>query len=433
MTQGRWILPIVLLAMARPAAAQELPSLEKLLEEANRAVAEQKDKIRENVEEAVKTFRRASKGANGADEVEVRAQRLRVASLGPAALPDLMTALRAEKNAGVVANIADTVAAIRDPASIAPLLEFASQADPEPAAAAIRAVGLIGDRESVPSVLALAEATPDGPVHASCLVALARLEADAAHPLWERGVQSRSSVVRAAAVEALGLVGRSGDVKLVSERLTDDNDDVVFAAIDAIGRLAERTRSSQALKALHEVLARENQAFVDAALTVVGKVGNDTSKGHLKSLVDRLGADEANAGFEGTIRLRKRAAITLYQLGDVYGRDELAKPHKKAIRAARNARAARGQWEALSDLYWEFGDWKSAIDATEKAIDPQEIRSLQTNNLRIARCYARLGNFSRAAKFLQKAEGAPPWVDVADDESFREMRQDRRYRDKFER
>lgn len=406
-------------------AQDEGPSLEELMREADAAVAAQKSKIAETVNAALTVFRNTRSDAG-----EIALVRARVGELGPAAVPNLLTALESEKSGPAVREIADLIAEIDDESAVPALLRFSRGKNELRADHAMRALGRLAPPDRAAELLEITLATTSDRVRAAGVVALAQQGYEPARPLWEESITSASARVRRAAVQAFGLAGKASDVKRLEVALTDDDDKVAVATIPALGQIAERHRSNRALTIVHEAMARDDEDFVIAGLDVVEQLKNSTSKSHLKRLVDDLGGEKPARRFKDQEELRKRAAIILFQLGVSYGRDELAEPYRKAIRA--RPRRARAEWQSLSKLYFEFGDWKSTIDAAEKALKKLENSGQRFEiMLRIARSQAQLGKFGKAQKTLREAQGAPPWPDLANDPYFEEMRQDRRYRKDF--
>lgn len=418
---------LIVFAAALP-AQEGPPSLESLMSEADAAVAAQKTRISETVKRALQDFRNKHK-----DEFEIKQQSARVAELGPAAIPDLLAAFEIEKNERALRTIADLFVEIDDRGCVAPLQRFAAGDQELRAAESVRALGSLASAEEAAALMKIVANASGVRVRQEGLVALARLGHEPARPLWVSGLGDDDERIRAAAASAFGFVGRPADVKLLEPLLEDDEDIVALAAVESLGQVAERTRSTRALALVHGALERDDPRFIKAVLDVVDRLKNSTSKTHLKRLVDDLGGEEPARKVKTGPALRKRAAIILFRrLGVSYGRDALAEPLKKQIRA--RPRRAAATWNRLSELYFEFGDWKSAIDAGEKGLKRNENYTQQIEiKGRIARSQAYLGKFAKAAKTLRDAFGAAPWPDLADDPAFQEMRQDRRYRKAFDR
>lgn len=404
------------------AAQQERPPLEDLLRETEKHMASQRESIDRAVNRGLQVF--ASK-ARTIGEAERADERAKLVDLGPAALPGLMKALQSSESArAVLDQVGLVLKEINDRSIVSDLRSLIGHKDPNRSGVAIGLLGAFKDRDSAPRIRTLALESKQPRVRAASIVSLAQLGDDEAHRAAKKALRAKEAIVRRSAASAFGEIGKVPDAALLAPLVIDEDSNVAIRALRSLGDISERTRNKNVVTHIHEALDSIDVKRVMVALEEIEKIDNkELSSKHLKRLIaDRRDSEETE--------VRKRAAIALFRLGDSTGLKELAKPFLEAIN--ENPRRAKNQWRALSELYWDFGAYSDCLKASEKYLSfDGGLLDLDPVRLRAARCSARLGKYSDAAKFLRKLTETDDWSDFADDESFREMRKRSNYRKNF--
>ncbi|MEE9394749.1 MAG: HEAT repeat domain-containing protein, partial [Planctomycetota bacterium] len=331
---------------------------------------------------------------------------------------------KSETSAKVLDQIGMVLESINDPSIFPQLRDLALSDQPHRAATAIGLLGSFKDKKSASTLRLLAVNEKSAKVRAAALVALAQLADEEAATLAQKALVANKFRVRIAAVQVFGMIGRAPDAKLLEALVADEKAEVVVATVLALGDLVERTKVSRGLALIHSALKAKNKSVVMVAIEQTERVGSrDISVKHLQGVMAR-NKEDASRG------LRKRAAIALFRMGDTGGLESYAKPLELA--AKRNPKRSQNQWRLLSELYWEFRDYKACLRSTTKYANfDLNFLDLDKMRMRMARCQSRLGKFKRAYDLIEKAKGTTSWPELADDEDFAAMRKQSRYRKNF--
>ncbi len=420
MKSSPFLLAVALFLAPALAAQEDPPSLEAMRALAREKVKEQSAFIKQRVFKALTVFKNSD---NLPDRV-VAEEHEALVELGLGVLPPLVEGLQKSDSAQVMQEIGKVLVRLvaEKRATVAevggPLRDLLDQPDPRRAAAAIGILGWIGDESALDAIrLLTSREEPD--VRAAVITALARLGDEGVREHFESGMASKDPAVRVAVMRAAQLVGDARDVSFILAGIADSDIDVALAAIRATAGVST---NSKAMRALHEQLGSENENRIRTAIEVIVKIGNkDYSARHLGSL-----AENEMRNFE----LRKLAAMAMYKLGSSDGMDYLARGYEQIIKdRPKDPR----NYEQLAQFYEEFGAWSEAAKTFSKAIDNTR-QAARQNDLRLstARCWARAGQFKRAAALLKKTPRGDNWGDLVSDPAFEKMREDRRYRGYFE-
>ena len=406
-------------ALVLVASAQEdPPTIEQMQAAAREQVKQQNARIKAEVMRACLGFGKGDmKPAARRSEIE------NLVGLGLGAVPHIVAAMKESQSAAFHdfaadvlvrmveekrATVAEISAAMRD---------RVDAGKPREIATAVRVLGRIGDKNSIDAVRLQLDRN-EAPILAACLETLARFGDDSIEERLEKSAAHEDPEVRIGVMKAVGLLGDSGLAELAIDRLEDDDDGVVRAAILSFKSLG---KSSKAMRALHDILETRNDKRVELAIRVIEEINKGSYS--IRHLSDLVKDDKRN------FDIRKRAARAMFVLGDEDGVEFLARGYKAIIR--QRPKDPRNH-QQLAEFYAEFGAWSEAARAWEKALDNTN-RAARQDDLRLqaARSWARDGSFKRAAALLKKTPRGSDWSDLRDDAAFEEMRKDRRYRDNF--
>lgn len=405
-----------------PATAQdEQVPLEVMRREAESAIAKLHEDVEQRVASAVAKFAMVG-SILGSEELE--GTRASLVALGAAATPTLMRYFSSTDRVRVLDQIALVLDAMLEEGSIegkSLVPDMSRHVSSKVTPRAVAAIDVLGHTkvDAVKATLrGMVVIGQKAEILAATIRSLGELGDTDSFDLYEKARTHASADVRLAAMETYGRVGRVQDVGHVIDALEDRDDRVAYAAIGALERLA--ALSTKALFALHDQLEHRDKRRVQLAIGAVKRIGNaQLSRDHLRRVVSRL----KDSDFETA----KQAAIALYTMRDTSGRDELAKPYKRAI--DKNARVPRYHVN-LAEFYLEFGDYKSAVASFKNAIKNSRDRERGEYQVKAARCYAYLGKLRGAADLLRKVFD-DDWSAVAADPAFEKLREDRRYAEKF--
>lgn len=131
--------------------------------------------------------------------------------------------------------------------------------------AAVEAIGGLGDDEEAVEIIRFAATDDDAALQAAALHAMGTTRAGDWEPIVVPALASDDSDVRAAAIRAVGLIGISDAVEVVVEAANDDDDEVRTAAIAALGALGTPP-ATRALRLLLQDPRAVDLAALEAAL-----------------------------------------------------------------------------------------------------------------------------------------------------------------------
>lgn len=131
--------------------------------------------------------------------------------------------------------------------------------------AAVEAIGGLGDDEEAEEILRFAATDDDAALQAAAIHAMGTTRAADWEPIVVPALASGDSDVRAAAIRAVGLIGISDAVEVVVEAASDDEDEVRYAAIAALGALGTPP-ATRALRLLLQDPRADDLAALEAAL-----------------------------------------------------------------------------------------------------------------------------------------------------------------------
>ena len=131
--------------------------------------------------------------------------------------------------------------------------------------AAVEAIGGLGDDEEVEEILRFSSTDDDAALQAAALYAMGTTRSNQWESIVVAAIGSTDSDVRASAVRAVGLIGVGDAVEPVIEAAGDDDDEVRTAAIGALGALGTPP-ATRALRTLLQDPRPEDVAALEAAL-----------------------------------------------------------------------------------------------------------------------------------------------------------------------
>lgn len=397
---------------------QEMPSLESMLAEASKEAAKSEQIARDRVKKALKVF-----GDAAIDPERTFArERDAMIAMGSAIIPPLLDAFQAETKAPILDQLQLTLVGLlsqaNDSSSTARLLGWVKGQNAEVARAAAAVLGGIKAESAAPDLRAAFKASTNAPTRAAILKALSDIGDPAAIEIFLAGLADGAKEVRIVAVTSLSALGRKEDVKIVLPLLKDPETSVALATLTAIGNYRE---SSEVVLKLHEALKFNDENVVLAALEAIRKINKlGLSKTNLHDVATSKDASSA---------VKYRVARILLDMGDPFGLDRLADPLLAEVN--RNQKDFDPRFK-LGKLYYDFGVWKKAVDHFEKAPQPKQIVDQVKLDDMIARCYARLKNFGKAADYIQRSGRGNDWKEIKNDADFSEMSQDRRWAKYFD-
>ena len=158
-------------------------------------------------------------------------------TVGESVLPHLVEQLSHE-DAGVRKFIVDIMGGIGSSMSITDLKKALGDSDPNVAAAAAESMGLIGDKEALPSLLDCLQ-RDDLLIRYAILEALVKIGSPV--PLESITSLAGDPLLKKAVFECLGVIGDIGTVPLLIEGLTDRARNVREAALSALDVIRQRT------------------------------------------------------------------------------------------------------------------------------------------------------------------------------------------------
>ena len=131
--------------------------------------------------------------------------------------------------------------------------------------AAVEAIGGLGDDGEAEEILRFAATDADAALQAAAIHAMGTTRAGEWEPIVVLALTSDDSDVRAAALRAVGLIGISDAVEVVVEAASDEEDEVRYAAIAALGALGTPP-ATRALRLLLQDPRADDLAALEAAL-----------------------------------------------------------------------------------------------------------------------------------------------------------------------
>jgi len=131
--------------------------------------------------------------------------------------------------------------------------------------AAVEAIGGLGDDHEAEEILRYAATDDDAALQAAAIHAMGTTRAGEWEPIVVPALTSDDSDVRAAALRAVGLIGISDAVEVVVEAAEDADNEVRYAAIAALGALGTPP-ATRALRLLLQDPRADDLAALEAAL-----------------------------------------------------------------------------------------------------------------------------------------------------------------------
>lgn len=131
--------------------------------------------------------------------------------------------------------------------------------------AAVEAIGGLGDDDEAEEILRFASTDDDAALQAAAVYAMGTTRGGEWQPIVVEALSSHDSDVRAAAVRAVGLIGIEDAVEVVAEAADAEDDEVRLAAIAALGALGTPP-ATRALRTLLQDPRADDLAALEAAL-----------------------------------------------------------------------------------------------------------------------------------------------------------------------
>jgi tetratricopeptide (TPR) repeat protein len=251
---------------------------------------------------------------------------------------------------------------------------------------------------------------------------------------------------RMPALVALASLGGSETTALFESALSDEDPDIVALALRSLGRSGNASAAPQVLGVLRGPLAAQHidgllayyeavpQAMTETvSLAFVSLLGGQklktSSRVRILDALREMTVDASNSfkkelvalTLSGSRQVSDAALTLLAAIGDKNARRTLLKPYNDQVdknKTWQDAFLQRG------DVLYKIRDYRDAIEDYKDAIRiGSRNAGAPAPYIGIARCYARLGRFKDAAKYLDDA--AVSFVtlrELADHPDFREMR-----------
>lgn len=156
--------------------------------------------------------------ARGGGSMEVRADAARAIGIlrGRAAIPDLVEAVRS-KDTGVIYESLVALQKIRDE-SAAPRVAFLLRdLDSKVQVAAIETMGLLQNKDSVPSLTDVLSRARENKVRRAALTAIAMLPAESSRPLYQQYLRDKDEKLRGAAAEGFARLKNPADLPMLEK------------------------------------------------------------------------------------------------------------------------------------------------------------------------------------------------------------------------
>jgi len=193
----------------------------------------------------------------------------------------------ADEDWRVVVNAARALGSLGDERAVKPLIELAASENEHVALTSIAALGKLGGEEAG-RALGKELATPDWRIQAACILALAAADSQAAYPKALDLLGSDNPRLRAAAAEALGVIGDSLSVSALTALLAhEENPSVLATALTALAGAADAPYFDPA-PLLDYADRCDDMAAAAALAEVLGKIGTDEAASKLAALYTRF-------------------------------------------------------------------------------------------------------------------------------------------------
>lgn len=187
----------------------------------------------------------------------------------PRAIPVLVRCFE-DRDVNVRMRAASALQALGEPAA-GTLVELGQEGDAETRASVLQCLRHMGSRSAAPLAAGLLE-DPDRYVRAAAISCLVRVMPRMAHSVLEPRVADPEPWVRRVVCEALGELGGADSIRLLLQRLKEDDDSGVReAAARALGKCGD---GDTAVPLLHRLLAEEGSSFLEAVLAALGEIGD---------------------------------------------------------------------------------------------------------------------------------------------------------------
>ncbi|MAG58853.1 MAG: hypothetical protein CMJ83_21400 [Planctomycetes bacterium] len=365
-------------------------ALEELRKIANEQVEQMAVEFKKRLSETVPTLRRIPIDRDSERAAALRKELVPWASVFHGEFVSLIEVVKEKHLRG---HIAEVLAEANSPKAATGLLGLVGKEGAGLDLLCIRAVGRMADPgdDARAKLVSIAE-TAESYVLGAVLIAAARTGCKQAAELSRKVVTSSDSVpARARAITALSITADNprNDVRLIAKYAGKEQDKVIrLAALRAFGRYPGNLDSR---RVLHDTLSEDDSDLVGAALDALEKVASkETSKTYLLTLVKS----------DAELELRERAARILVPLGSVAGARHLVEPRKRY--ADQNRRNDDAQRTAAMG-YYDLGSYEDAITYFERAVRVANATTRYELRVWIAKSRAHLGSFERAAKELKDA------------------------------
>jgi HEAT repeat protein len=141
---------------------------------------------------------------------------------GQAAIPDLLEAVRS-KDSGLIYESLIALQKIRDPRAAPGIVFLLRDLDDKVQIAAIETTGILGNRDALPQLRDVHAHARSKEIQCAALTAIAMLPSEDSRPLFEHYLEGRDPLMRAAAAEGIGRLGRAGDLPRIEVLFQAEN------------------------------------------------------------------------------------------------------------------------------------------------------------------------------------------------------------------
>jgi HEAT repeat protein len=277
--------------------------------------------------------------ARSGGDLEARANAARAIGIlrGRAAIPDLLEAIRS-KDTDVIYESLIAIQKIRDESAATQIGFLLRDLNQRVQIAAIETVGLLRNKEALPSLVDVLNRTRDAKVRRAALTSIAMLPAESSRMLYARYLQDKDDKLRAAAAEGYARLRNPDDRPMVEKAWMDEGKTtarlaLAFALVTlgktelnefsplqylintlnsasyhdvAFAYLVEAARDDQVRNALYPTLDTGTRDEKIGVARVLARSGDKESIPHLQKLSNDADGDVAQEGVRALRNLQAR-------------------------------------------------------------------------------------------------------------------------------
>ena len=278
-------------------------------------------------------------------------------------VPGLIKALDYEKDPSVRHDAVKALGEIGDKQSVNPLIDLLNDRDSNLRRSVVVALGKIGDPSIIEALMTTLKDENANVRHHSA-VALGKIGKPAVRPLVEAALKDENAAVRKAAAQALGKIDDLSAIETLMAAFKDENSSVRKNAVVALTEIGEPAR-----KPLESVLQDEDDVVQKAAAEALGKIDRSTKlaakkenerakiKKHIQELHDLLRDVYFQWQDMGSLDFRTNPQVNaIHKIGEKLN----TMGGHKTMLMAYNHIERRGNWKfcgILNKIWDGIGTW----------------------------------------------------------------------------